>query len=75
MSEEEEIIIKLVEEVKKLRSYVKDLEDENESLWFILDELDGANIDNSSKISKKSQETLAKDQLSLLFTSTKVGKA
>jgi len=75
MSEEEEIIIKLVEEVKKLRVCVKGLEDENESLWFILDELDGASIDNSSKISKKSQETLAKDQLTLLFTSTKVGKA
>ena len=75
MTENEEIIIKLVEEVKKLRGHIKDLEDENESLWFILNELEESNTKNSSKNFKKSQETFVKDQLNVLFITKKVGKA
>ena len=75
MTENEEIIMKLVEEVKKLRGHIKDLEDENESLWFILNELEESSTNNSSKNFKKSQETLVKDQLNVLFITKKVGKA
>tara|TARA_R100000008_G_scaffold75228_2_gene54355 strand:- start:736 stop:963 length:228 start_codon:yes stop_codon:yes gene_type:complete len=75
MNEDKEIIIKLVEEIKELRDYVKVLEDENQSLWFILEELEQPNVNNSSEKLKNSQENFVKDQLNLLFTSKKVGEA
>ena len=66
MNEDKEIIIKLVEEIKELRDYVKVLEDENQSLWFILEELEQPNVNNSSEKLKNSQENFVKDQLNLL---------
>ena len=75
MNKDKENIKKLVQEIKKLRTQVANLEDENESLWFMLNELDRSNINNFPEIFEKIQEKFVKDPLSYLLTSKKVGKA
>ena len=64
----------LKQQIKMLKKEIVRLQDENASLWFLLDELDKSNVSNSQY--KQNFEAAFKElRKSISMTTTKVGKA
>jgi len=61
-------------EIKKLQKQIDKLLDENNSLWFMLDELDKSNVSNPEYF-KHVQEIMDNLKETRKITSTKVGEA
>jgi nitrate reductase assembly molybdenum cofactor insertion protein NarJ len=64
----------LKEEIRKLKKAIKVLEDENASLWFMLDELEKSNIKNPA-YQKQFTEVFDKLKKQQLMTHKKVEEA
>ena len=64
----------LLLEIKKLQKQIDKLIDENNSLWFMLDELDKSNISNPEYF-KHIQEIMDNLKEAKKITSTKIGEA
>lgn len=65
---------KLEQEVELLKKEKKRLEDENASLWFLLDEFEKSNIRNP-EYAEKFTEAFSKLRMQNLMTSDKVEEA
>jgi len=61
-------------EIARLKKLIKRLEDENESLWFLLDEFEKSNIRNP-EYAEKFTEAFSKLRMQNLMTSNKVEEA
>jgi len=61
-------------EIARLKKLIKRLEDENESLWFLLDEFEKSNIRNP-EYAEKFTEVFSKLRMQNLMTSNKVEEA
>ena len=67
-------IKELKEEIRKLKNEIVRLQDENSSLWFMLDEIDKSNIYNYEH-RKKFEEVFNKLQKQTIMTHPKVEEA
>tara|TARA_Y100000593_G_C4319352_1_gene342867 strand:- start:1300 stop:1509 length:210 start_codon:yes stop_codon:yes gene_type:complete len=62
------------EQIKKLKSEILRLQDENDSLWFLLEELERSNLSNPEYY-QNFEEAFKELKKSIMMTSTKIGKA
>ena len=67
-------IKELKEEIRKLKNEIVRLQDENSSLWFMLDEIDKSNIKNPI-YHKNIEEAMKKLKKSMVMTTKKIGEA
>tara|TARA_R110000824_G_scaffold24497_1_gene86216 strand:+ start:5813 stop:6022 length:210 start_codon:yes stop_codon:yes gene_type:complete len=64
----------LKEQIKILKKEITRLQDENVSLWFLLDELDKSNVSNP-QYKQNFEDAFKELRKSISMTTTKIGKA
>ena len=62
-SKEKQIIFELKEKIKELNKEIAELEDENQSLWDMLDEMAASDIKNWADVLQKEHDKMKIDKL------------
>ena len=62
-SKEKQIIFELKEKIKELNKEIAELEDENQSLWDMLDEIAASDIKNWADVLQEEHEKMKIDKL------------
>ena len=62
-SKEKQIIFELKEKIKELNKEIAELEDENQSLWDMLDEIAASDIKNWADVLQKEHDKMKIDKL------------
>ena len=63
-----------MKQIRKLKKEIVRLQDENDSLWFLLEEIENSNVSNP-EYRQNFEEAFKELKKSIMMTSTKIGKA